>query len=104
MDEGLSVQEREERKDKSLTWGVLGQEMKRLCYIAGPMFAVMLSEYVLQVISLTMVGHLGELYLSSSAIALSLCGVTGLSLLAICAAAPDLAGKEESITAHGTTL
>ncbi|CAK9160156.1 unnamed protein product [Ilex paraguariensis] len=56
--------------------------MKRLIYIAGPMLAMTLSEYVLQIISLMMVGHLGELYLSSTAITISLCGVTGLSLLA----------------------
>ncbi|CAK9156922.1 unnamed protein product [Ilex paraguariensis] len=82
MDKGLLLKEREEREDESLTWGVLGQEMKRLIYIAGPMLAMTLSEYVLQIISLMMVGHLGELYLSSTAITISLCGVTGLSLLA----------------------
>ncbi|MBA0556708.1 hypothetical protein Golob_026787 [Gossypium lobatum] len=45
------------------------------------MVAVTLSQYLLQVISTMMVGHLGELALSSSAIAISLAGVTGFSFL-----------------------
>ncbi|XP_010415810.1 PREDICTED: protein DETOXIFICATION 14-like [Camelina sativa] len=57
------------------------KEMKRLGYIAGPMVAVNSSTYVLQVISIMMVGHLGELYLSSTAIAVSFCSVTGFSLV-----------------------
>ncbi|CAM8886105.1 unnamed protein product [Rhodiola kirilowii] len=61
--------------------GALGQEIKRLGYLAGPMVAVTLSQYSLQVISMMMVGHLGELALSSTAIAVSLAGVTGFSLL-----------------------
>ncbi|CAM8881439.1 unnamed protein product [Rhodiola kirilowii] len=61
--------------------GALVQEIKRLWYLAGPMVAVTLSQYSLQVISMMMVGHLGELALSSTAIAVSLAGVTGFSLL-----------------------
>ncbi|KAL5763381.1 hypothetical protein ACOSP7_019645 [Xanthoceras sorbifolium] len=49
-------------------------EVKRLGVLAGPM-------YLLQVISLMMVGHLSELALSSAAITISLSGVTGFSLL-----------------------
>ncbi|KDP34994.1 hypothetical protein JCGZ_09282 [Jatropha curcas] len=45
------------------------------------MVAVVLSQYLLQVFSMMMVGHLGELALSSTAIAISLSGVTGFSLL-----------------------
>jgi MATE family multidrug resistance protein len=63
------------------TWGVFIQEVKRLGYIAGPMVAVILTQYSLQVISMMMVGHLGELALSSAAMALSLSGVTGFSLM-----------------------
>ncbi|XP_027153580.1 protein DETOXIFICATION 12-like [Coffea eugenioides] len=80
MEEGLLVKEREVKAER-LTWGLIGQEMKRLCCIAGPMGAVTLCQFLLQVISLMMVGHLGELSLSSSAIAISLCAVTGFSLL-----------------------
>ncbi|KAK2991335.1 hypothetical protein RJ640_007555 [Escallonia rubra] len=76
MEEGLLL-----KGGKGLTWGVFGQEVKRLGYIAGPMVAVTLSQYLLQVVSVMMVGHLGELALSSTAIAMSLSGVTGFSLL-----------------------
>ncbi|KAK2991343.1 hypothetical protein RJ640_007563, partial [Escallonia rubra] len=78
MEEALLIRE---RKEKSVTGRVLGEEVKRLVYIAGPMVAVTLSQYLLQVISVMMVGHLGELSLSSTAIGMSLAGVTGLSFL-----------------------
>ncbi|XP_024026615.1 protein DETOXIFICATION 12 isoform X2 [Morus notabilis] len=65
----------------ALTWSVLLQEVKRLGCIAAPLVAVILSQYLLQVISVMMVGHLGELSLSSTALAISLSGVTGFSLL-----------------------
>ncbi|CAK9151296.1 unnamed protein product [Ilex paraguariensis] len=81
MDEALLQKERGEEREGSLTWGVLGQEVKGLGYIAGPMVTVTLSQYLLQVISVMMVGHLGELYLSSTAIAISLSGVTGFSIM-----------------------
>ncbi|KAH0917728.1 hypothetical protein HID58_025388 [Brassica napus] len=45
------------------------------------MVAVNSSAYFLQVISIMMVGHLGELFLSSTAIAVSFCSVTGFSLV-----------------------
>ncbi|KAL3510663.1 hypothetical protein ACH5RR_030064 [Cinchona calisaya] len=80
MEEGLLLEERKVKKER-LTWSVIGQEVKKLCYIAAPMVAVTLSQFFLQIISLMMVGHLGELSLSSSAIAISVCGVTGFSLL-----------------------
>ncbi|KAL8463445.1 hypothetical protein ACS0TY_034193 [Phlomoides rotata] len=62
-------------------WREIWEEMKRLGYVAGPMVAVTLSFYLLQVISLMMVGHLSELSLSSTAIAFSLSSVTGFSML-----------------------
>ncbi|KAJ0545398.1 putative multi antimicrobial extrusion protein [Helianthus annuus] len=77
MEEGLLVKQKDER----LTWSVLVTEMKKLGYVAGPMVAVTLSQYLLQVISVMMVGHLGELALSSTSIAISLSGVTGFSLM-----------------------
>jgi MATE family multidrug resistance protein len=45
------------------------------------MIAITLSQYLLQVISVMMSGHLGELSLSSTSIAVSLAGVTGFSFL-----------------------
>ncbi|XP_027099367.1 protein DETOXIFICATION 12-like [Coffea eugenioides] len=80
MEEGLLVKEREVKAER-LIWGLIGQEMKRLCCIAGPMVGVTLCQFLVEVISLMMVGHLGELSLSSSTIAISLCAVTGFSLL-----------------------
>lgn len=76
MEEGLLLKPAERP-----TWGLIVEEVKKLSYLAGPMVAVTLSQFFLQSISLMMVGHLGELPLSSTAMAISLCGVTGFSLL-----------------------
>ena len=62
-------------------WGEFVQEVKVLGCITGPMVAVNLSQYFLQIISIMMVGHLGKLSLSSTAIAVSFCAVSGFSLL-----------------------
>ncbi|XP_030499344.2 protein DETOXIFICATION 12-like [Cannabis sativa] len=64
-----------------LNWKVFFEEVKRLGFLGGPLVIVVLSQFLLQVISIMMVGHLGELALSSSAIAISLSGVTGFSVL-----------------------
>lgn len=64
-----------------IRWGVLGEEIKRLGGIAAPMVVVTISQFLLQVVCTMMVGHLGELSLSSTAIATSLSAVTGYSLL-----------------------
>ena len=71
---------RSETNPSSLTWATFTEELKKLGSLAGPMVAVALSQYMLLIISMMMVGHLGELALSSSAIAISLSGVTGFSL------------------------
>lgn len=88
MEEGLLLprgkDELDQRKGSgstgTLTWRSFFEEVKRLGCIAGPMVAVILSQYLLQIVSMMMVGHLGELALSSTAIAISLAGVTGFSL------------------------
>ncbi|CAH1413553.1 unnamed protein product [Lactuca virosa] len=77
MEEGLIVKETVD----GITWRMLADEMKKLGFIAGPMVAVTLSQYLLQVITVMMVGHLGELSLSSTSIAISLSSVTGFSLI-----------------------
>ncbi|KAK1425686.1 hypothetical protein QVD17_21041 [Tagetes erecta] len=64
-----------------LTWIVFVKEAKKFGYIAGPMVAVTMSQFLVQVISVMMVGHIGELALSSTAIAISISNVTGFSLL-----------------------
>ncbi|KAL8052934.1 hypothetical protein ABFS82_05G037900 [Erythranthe guttata] len=82
MEDGLLLLVNKERDNNiDIGCGVIVEEMKSVGYLAGPMVAVTLSNYLLQVISMTMVGHLGELSLSSTAIAMSLAGVTGWSLL-----------------------
>ncbi|KAJ6806122.1 protein DETOXIFICATION 12-like isoform X2 [Iris pallida] len=77
----LSREEEVETEKRKRWVGELKEEGRRLGHLAGPMVAVTLSQYLLQVISSMMVGHLGELPLSSAAIATSLSGVTGFSLL-----------------------
>ncbi|KAI4379127.1 hypothetical protein MLD38_005462 [Melastoma candidum] len=63
------------------SWAAVAEEVKRVSCIAGPMVAVTMSQYLLQMVSVMMVGHLGELTLSSTAIAVSLASVSGFSLL-----------------------
>lgn len=82
MEEGLLLTGRNSTRDNHrLTWSVFGIETKKFAYIALPMVAVTLSQFMLQVISVTMVGHLGELALSSTSIAISISNVTGFSFL-----------------------
>ncbi|ESW14984.1 hypothetical protein PHAVU_007G034500 [Phaseolus vulgaris] len=84
MEKGLLIEkEREEEEGGSgvIRWNVFGEEVKRVGYLAGPMVTVTLSQYFLQIISMMMVGHLGKLALSSTAIAISLCAVSGFSVI-----------------------
>jgi len=71
---------REERK-WAITWEGFVQELKKAGYLAAPMVAVSVLQYLLQVVSVIIVGHLGALALSSAAIATSITNVTGFSLL-----------------------
>jgi len=80
MEKGLLEKHIENGSD-SITWGVFVQEVKDVGFLALPMISVTLSQYFLQIISMMMVGHLGKLALSSTAIAISLCAVSGFSLL-----------------------
>ncbi|KAH0466433.1 hypothetical protein IEQ34_003671 [Dendrobium chrysotoxum] len=73
--------EREEERTVRGCYCDFTAEARRLGYLAGPMVGVTLSQYLVQVTSSMIVGHLGELALSSSAIATSLSGVTGFSVL-----------------------
>ena len=61
--------------------GVLRKEMKKTSVLAAPMVVTTLLQYLMQVVSLIMVGHLGRLSLSAVAIATALTNVTGFSLL-----------------------
>ncbi|KAM7520289.1 hypothetical protein LguiB_019251 [Lonicera macranthoides] len=79
MEEALLLVEKEEG-GKS-TWGLFMEELKEVCYIAMPMVVATVSQSLLRVASMMMVGHLGQLSLSGTAIATSLTNVTGFSLL-----------------------
>ncbi|XP_019454806.1 PREDICTED: protein DETOXIFICATION 1-like [Lupinus angustifolius] len=59
----------------------LMEELKKVGPIALPMVVVTMLQYLLQVVSFMMVGHLGKLSLSSVAIATSLTNVSGFSVL-----------------------
>ena len=61
--------------------GEIGEEVKRVSWLACPMVVVIMFQYLLQVISIMMVGHLGNLYLASTSLAVSLAAVTGFSLM-----------------------
>lgn len=63
------------------TWEVFVEELKNVSYIAAPMVVVTVSQILSRVVSMMMVGHLGELALSGAAVATSLANVTGLSIL-----------------------
>ncbi|KAI3726440.1 hypothetical protein L1987_66237 [Smallanthus sonchifolius] len=79
MEEGLLLLSTVEQPRR---WGVvLAEEVKRSCYIALPMVVVTVSQNLLRVASMSMVGHLGELELAGTAVATSLTNVTGFSLL-----------------------
>ncbi|KAI4357719.1 hypothetical protein L6164_001651 [Bauhinia variegata] len=83
LGESLLQNQREERieTEQSITWTAFSQEVKRIGFLAGPMVLVISSQYLIQVVSTMMVGHLSELSLSGAALAISLAGVTGFSLL-----------------------
>ncbi|XP_055960880.1 protein DETOXIFICATION 12-like [Mercurialis annua] len=77
----LSIKKIKNDEHHFILWDEFIEEAKRLGYIAAPMMAVNLSLFLINVVSMMMVGHLGELALSSSAIAVSLSSVTGFSVL-----------------------
>ncbi|KAG8492891.1 hypothetical protein CXB51_010271 [Gossypium anomalum] len=82
IEQGLLANEREGSDiNSSLDLHEFIEETKRIGYITGPMVAVHFSQYFLQIISVVMVGHLGQLSLSSIAIAVSFGAVTGFSVL-----------------------
>ncbi|PSR87774.1 Protein DETOXIFICATION like [Actinidia chinensis var. chinensis] len=57
------------------------EEAKKQVGLAGPLIAVSLLQYCVQVISLMFVGHLGRLPLSSASLATSFASVSGFSVL-----------------------
>ncbi|XVE58818.1 hypothetical protein DITRI_Ditri04bG0199500 [Diplodiscus trichospermus] len=65
------------------------KEVKKQLSLAGPLVAVSLFQYCIQIISLMFVGHVGELALSGASMATSFATVTGFSLLLGMATALD---------------
>ncbi|KAL2499462.1 MATE efflux family protein [Abeliophyllum distichum] len=76
------VEENRDSKRVLATWGAFAGELNQVNSIALPMIVVTLSQYMLRVVALMMLGHLGELELSSAAIATSFTNVTGFSVVA----------------------
>ncbi|XP_022150573.1 protein DETOXIFICATION 12-like isoform X2 [Momordica charantia] len=76
------------------TWSAFFEEVKAVGFIAAPLAAISLSQFSLQIVSLMIVGHLDELALSSTAIAISLAAVTGFSVvLGMASALETLCGQ-----------
>ncbi|KAI4346937.1 hypothetical protein L6164_007800 [Bauhinia variegata] len=61
--------------------GAMAEQLKKVSFMAAPMVAVTVSQFLLQVVSLMMVGHLDQLSLSGVALATSFADVTGFSVL-----------------------
>ncbi|XP_010683279.2 protein DETOXIFICATION 1 [Beta vulgaris subsp. vulgaris] len=81
-------------ESKNLTWKILIKEVKKVSLLAAPMITVSILQYMVQVVALMMVGHLGELPLASVAIAISITNVTGFSLLiGLCGGLDTLCGQ-----------
>ncbi|XP_020890001.1 protein DETOXIFICATION 7 isoform X3 [Arabidopsis lyrata subsp. lyrata] len=82
MEKDFSLVRNEEEEDNRNGASYLSVEMmKKVSSMAAPMVAVSVSQFLLQVISMVMAGHLDELSLSAVAIATSLTNVTGFSLI-----------------------
>ncbi|KAH1080531.1 hypothetical protein J1N35_020292 [Gossypium stocksii] len=60
---------------------IIWEEVKKQVWLAGPLIGVSLFQYSIQMISVMLVGHLGELPLSAASMATSFATVTGFSLL-----------------------
>lgn len=73
--------ETSQQEDCSCSRETVFEEAKKQLWLAGPLIAVSLLQYCLQVISIMFVGHLGELALSSASMASSFASVTGFSVL-----------------------
>ncbi|GAB2223939.1 hypothetical protein Droror1_Dr00004684 [Drosera rotundifolia] len=57
------------------------EEAKQQMKLAGPLIAVSILQYCLQIISIMFVGHLGELPFSSASLGTSFASVSGFSVL-----------------------
>ncbi|GJN01072.1 hypothetical protein PR202_ga18307 [Eleusine coracana subsp. coracana] len=67
--------------DDGAQQGLVAAEAKRLVRLAGPIVASCILQSVVNMVSVMVVGHLGELPLAGASLATSLANVTGYSLL-----------------------
>ncbi|KFK24346.1 hypothetical protein AALP_AAs70657U000100 [Arabis alpina] len=82
-----------EERENVLSWTLIGEEekktssikeeVKKQLWLSGPLIAVSVLQFSLQIISVMFVGHLGSLPLSAASIATSFASVTGLTFLRI---------------------
>lgn len=79
----LLPENKEKAREFASKWVTFGKELNRVNFIALPMIIVTVSQYLLRVSPMFMLGHLGELSLSSASIATSFSNVTGFSVLVI---------------------
>lgn len=78
------------------------KEAKKQMWLAGPLISVNVSQYLLQMISLMFVGHLGELPLSGASMASSFTQVTGFTvLMGIASALETLCGQSYGAKQYG---
>ena len=80
-DDFTLVSNRAERSNENDRRKKILDEVKKQLWLAGPLVAVSLFQYCIQMISVMFVGHLGELALSGASMATSFATVTGFSLL-----------------------
>ncbi|XP_024990522.1 protein DETOXIFICATION 16-like [Cynara cardunculus var. scolymus] len=75
------IPEEEEEEEEGCLRAQVCDEMKKQIGLAGPLIAVSLLQYCLEIISIMFVGHLGQLPLSSASMATSFASFTGFSIL-----------------------
>ncbi|KAF3444318.1 hypothetical protein FNV43_RR14008 [Rhamnella rubrinervis] len=81
MEEALLAEKSCEERPTTSRRSSLTEEFKNLISMAAPMVVVSVSQYLFQVVSVMMAGHIDELSLSGVALASSFTNVTGFSFL-----------------------
>ncbi|CAN1794791.1 Protein DETOXIFICATION 16 [Linum perenne] len=77
----LILADDEEESTSKFTKSEIVDEVKKQLWLAGPLVSVNFLTYMLQVISVMFVGHLGELPLAGASMATSFASVTSITLL-----------------------
>jgi hypothetical protein len=81
LDEALLVPAAAEDGGRQQQQGLAAAEVKRLVRLGGPIVASCILQNLVNMVSVMVVGHLGELPLAGASLAASLANVTGYSLL-----------------------